>query len=450
MFPEAQMAPTAVAAALSDAEARARLFNAREGLFGREPTSYERLGDIRKGFEPFALLWETVLKWGASQSAWVSDPFVTLSSEAIERDVAAASRAMARSVKAFERLGLDGCLAIAKATRAAVDDFKPSIPLIVALRNPGMRERHWAELSAAIGQRVDPERDRGFTLTTALSSGLAGHLDVITKVGEKAAKEYQIETALDKMARDWEGLTLDVAAYRETGTFVLRGVDVLQALLDEHTTMTQAMAFSAFKKPFAERIDAWAATLNTATDVLDAWMKVQRSWLYLQPIFDSADIQKQLPTEYKRFTTVDKNWRTTLTAARGGPAANATPAKAITFCANDKLLEKFSESVKFLELVQKGLADYLETKRSAFPRFYFLSNDELLEILSQTKDPRAVQPHLKKVRRGVGRRGRRPRLCRAMRRQAHDAPPPPPSSSLLPPARSASRASSRSSSARAT
>ena len=49
-----------------------------------------------------------------------------------------------------------------------------------------------------------------------------------------------------------------------------------------------------------QEIDEWASTLNIAVDVLDEWMKVQRSWLYLQPIFDSGDIQKQLPTEYKR------------------------------------------------------------------------------------------------------------------------------------------------------
>lgn len=77
-------------------------------------------------------------------------------------------------------------------------------------------------------------------------------------------------------------------------------------MLDEHMTLASAMQFSVFKKPFEERIEKWNNKLLSVSDTIEERTKIQRQWIYLQPIFDSADITKQLPAESRRFKAVDK------------------------------------------------------------------------------------------------------------------------------------------------
>lgn len=65
------------------------------------------------------------------------------------------------------------------------------------------------------------------------------------------------------------------------------------------------------------------------------------------------------------------------------------------------LLDHLIKNSENLDYIERQLEDYLELKRQSFPRFYFLSNDELLEILSKASKLEEVEPHLRKCFEGL-------------------------------------------------
>jgi dynein heavy chain len=127
-------------------------------------------------------------------------------------------------------------------------------------------------------------------------------------------------------------------------------------------------------------VEEWEKKLSTISYVLDECIAFQRTWMYLENIFSAEDIQKQLPVDTKQFMLVDKFWKEYMGRVKKLPLV-------MEHCNNETYLQRFRGYNAQLEVISNHLNDYLETKRAAFPRFYFLSNDDLLEILSQTRNP---------------------------------------------------------------
>ncbi|XP_076804480.1 dynein axonemal heavy chain 3-like isoform X3 [Clavelina lepadiformis] len=353
---------------------------------------YPQIQEITSKKEPFEKLWRNVVAFNKMHDKWMNGPLLEVNAEVVDENVQELWKTSYKLTKRFQHPDLMGPLKAATSIKNKLEKFRINMPLINALCNPGIKQRHWDLMSLKVGYDMTPSS--GTALSEMLRMKLEKHLEELTHISNQARKEHALEKALTKMKDDWELVHFGMVPYRDSDVQILSAVDDIQMLLDDHVVKTHTMKGSPFITPFLDEIDEWENTLQRSRDIIDSWLVVQAAWLYLEPIFGSEDIRNQIPTEGKMFTQVDGHFKEVMLQA-------AKNTKAMSVLAQPGMLEILQDSQGLLESIQKGLNEYLEKKRIFFPRFFFLSNDELLEILSETRDPLRVQPHLKKCFEGI-------------------------------------------------
>ncbi|KAA0164767.1 hypothetical protein FNF31_02304 [Cafeteria roenbergensis] len=384
---------TALEGAIHDAMEQASDFNRREQLFGFPRTNFDGIEEIKDSFEPFLRLWNGLNDFAGSRSVWLTGSFIDLEARTVEDRVNDWLMLTKKFVRDFEE-AYPGPSRVASHLNAQTTEFRKSLPVISNLASGALKSYHWADLATRTGK--DIVLSETLTLQELLDLGILDDLEVVEEVATVAVKEHNLDKALDAMVEEWREARFEVKAYKETGTYVIGGTDDIMTLLDDHLVKTQSMLGSPYIVNIKTKCKDWERKLVHVQNLLDEWLRVQRTWMYLAPIFSSDDIKRQMPAESRRFDKVDVVYRKALAAA-------AEDDRVLSAAGREGLLPGFRKSNEALDHITKHLADYLEVKRLYFPRFFFLANDGLLEILSQTKDPTRVQKHLSKCFEGLSK-----------------------------------------------
>ena len=279
-----------------------------------------------------------------------------------------------------------------KGLEDAVKNMQTSLPLVEELHSPAMRDRHWKQLMRTTG--VTFTMDRNFSLGNLLDLKLHQFEDDVLEIVDRAQKELTIEKQLKKLSDTWKVQELQFPLQEENTEKYLLAIDetLLEALEDNSMQLQNLMGskYVQGNPMFLEQVQTWQRKLGMVDVTLTAWKEVQSKWSNLQSIFvGSADIRVQLPEESKRFDGVNAQWYAMMQTAPDLP-------NAVEACNLEGRLEDIENMLQSLEKCEKALADYLETKRAAYPRFYFVAAADLLDILSKGSNPQLVLKHLPK------------------------------------------------------
>ncbi|GFN75495.1 dynein beta chain, ciliary [Plakobranchus ocellatus] len=296
----------------------------------------------------------------------------------------------------------DECLALPSKLKDwdAYNDLKTKLqtylayfPLLQKLASKEIRNRHWLQVMQVTHSSFQLEGNV-FKLCHLLDIGLISHKSEIEEICKGASRELELEIKMRVTEEEWTEQVLNFEHYKKRGPMFLDKAFTERLLeqLEDAEALLATMLTSRYIGPLRDEAASWAEKLKEVAEVLELWLEVQDLWQYLEAVFSNSLAVRELPQEAKRYSRIDKGWtkmmkrafdtRNVLQCCYGGEVPKAV------------VLRHIHEE---LEICFKSLIGYLDSKRRAFPRFYFLSDPILLALLSRPNDLESVRPHLKSI-----------------------------------------------------
>ena len=273
--------------------------------------------------------------------------------------------------------------------------WKKLIPLISSMKSDYIKERHWDEIRSIIGKK-DLKIDKNLNIKLFYELNIHLKNEEIGEIAEKAANEDKMEKKINEIKNNWINFEFGEKPYvRVEGVKLLDMNEDQYAILEDNMQHIQTMSRNRFKAFFEKDIDQWKSDLNAINDVNVSITETQNTWCFLESLFIGSDeIKKELPKDTERFVQIDKEVKEIL--KKGAATKNILKFSTSKF-EKKSLYDWLKDILKRLGECERSLNIFMESKRTVFPRFYFISSVDLLDILSNGNNPFSVNKHISKV-----------------------------------------------------
>lgn len=369
----------------------AKDYNYYQKSMGLQVIKFDDVDDLVTNVHLKQLLWETKTEWITITDKWYQQSFKTIDPSAMIDQLNAFQE---RSLKAYSGLPNNE---VADELRASISDFANLIPIVSDLKNPALNQSHMDQITSILGGDIFDNDSFKFGRLVELHA--YNFVDQVAAISAQATNEHQLQEMLNSVRSilDTIQYTINPCKFQKA-CYLLDGTEDILAQLDDAEATISSVRSSKYIAPLRSKADELMKNVRQVQYIAHLLDAVQSQWSFITIIFQAGDIARQLQSDAKDLQTVDKTWKNVSTKLNDDPSLFF---KGTNPNLTMQIIPDLENAKSLLEKIRKSLEDFLEQKRIGFPRLYFISNDELLDLISKSKDPNSVIPYLPKLFNGI-------------------------------------------------
>lgn len=264
------------------------------------------------------------------------------------------------------------------------------IPTMQGLRSNNVRTSHWRQILDHFGLKVNVS---DVTISHIVRINPIENESYFSDILRNARGEYELLKYFQSIEQKWDATNMEFNYYNQK-YFLIKDAPIILAAISDQLNFINSMHSSPFFHVFREQASSWERKLNDIQNLIDSWLSVERRFVYLDGIFSSSDIRNILVKTTSSFMRAEREFIKFSTQAERTKRILSI----LSIPDNGIILQGLNSS---LVTLQKELSNYLEEQRSHFPRFFFIGDEDLLEIIGKSSSIMEIQKHFKKFFEGL-------------------------------------------------
>lgn len=337
-------------------------------VIGVELNNFSAFMDV-SGAAKFAVrLYKAVAQWQEISKEMLSTPFSHIDIDKFKEDLE-----KLKTVVSELQSSAKTNYPILTELVTKVNEISPYLDELTLLSKGKMQVRHWNTLFEECNQ-TNPYNPQ-ITIEDFLQFGILKMKDKIESITATSHGESELEIEFQQISSYWNKVQLPLVEQqiKTDDTVLLAPTNTLIEEIHETLDTLQNMLQLPFVQGVREAVTSLSSTLENITQILDTWKIFQSNWIILSQLFNQEEAKTALPHQANRFVTVQRKWVSIARNTMKDP-------RLFSVCSFPSLLDILNENNKAMEAILIALGKYLDGKRAAVPRLYFLSNDEVLTL----------------------------------------------------------------------